>query len=33
MAEPTIEAYYLEDRTFPPSPDFAANALVIDRSL
>ena len=33
MAEPTIEAYYLEDRTFPPPPEFAANALVDDRSL
>ena len=33
MAEPTIEAYYLEDRTFPPPPEFAANALVNDRSL
>jgi acetyl-CoA synthetase len=32
-AEPTIEAYYLEDRTFPPPPGFAANALVNDRSL
>ncbi|HUP84241.1 MAG TPA: acetate--CoA ligase [Acidimicrobiales bacterium] len=33
MAEPTIEAYYLEDRTFPPPPQFAADALVNDRSL
>ena len=33
MAEPTIEAYYLEDRTFPPPPEFAANALVRDRSM
>jgi acetyl-CoA synthetase len=32
-AEPTIEAYYLEDRTFPPPPEFAAQALVSDRSL
>jgi acetyl-CoA synthetase len=31
--EPTIEAYYLEDRTFPPPPEFAANALTNDRSL
>ncbi len=33
MAEPTIEAYYLEDRIFPPPPGFAAEALVSDRSL
>jgi acetyl-CoA synthetase len=33
MTEPTIEAYYLEDRTFPPPPEFAARALVNDRSL
>ena len=33
MAEPTIEAYYLEDRTFPPPPEFVAQALVSDRSL
>ena len=33
MAEPTIEAYYLEDRTFPPPPEFAANALTNDHSL
>jgi acetyl-CoA synthetase len=32
-AEPTIEAYYLEDRTFPPPPEFAAHALTNDRSL
>jgi acetyl-CoA synthetase len=32
-AEPTIEAYYLEDRTFPPPPDFAASSLVNDRSM
>jgi len=31
--EPTIEAYYLENRTFPPPPDLAANANVNDRSL
>jgi acetyl-CoA synthetase len=28
MSERTIEAYYQEDRTFPPPPDFAAQALV-----
>jgi acetyl-CoA synthetase len=28
-----IEDYYVEDRTFPPPPDFAAQALVNDRSL
>ncbi|MBW3556752.1 MAG: acetate--CoA ligase [Actinobacteria bacterium] len=33
MAEPTIEAYYLEDRRFPPPPEFVAHALVADRSL
>ena len=33
MAEPTIEAYYLEDRIFPPPPGFAAEALVSDQSL
>ena len=33
MSEPTIEDYYSEDRTFPPSPDFVANAFVNDRSL
>jgi len=33
VAEPTIEAYYLEDRTFPPPPEFVAQALVSDRSL
>ncbi|HEX7166472.1 MAG TPA: acetate--CoA ligase [Acidimicrobiales bacterium] len=33
MAEPTIEAYYLENRTFPPPADFAARANVSDRSL
>jgi len=33
MAEPTIEDYYVEDRTFPPSAEFAAAALVRDRSL
>ena len=25
--EPTIEDYFLEDRTFPPSADFRAGAL------
>jgi acetyl-CoA synthetase len=30
MAEPTIEALYLEDRTFPPPDDFRRNALVSD---
>jgi acetyl-CoA synthetase len=29
----TIEDYYLEDRTFPPSASFAASALVSDDSL
>jgi acetyl-CoA synthetase len=33
MTEPAIEAYYSEDRTFPPPEDFAAHALVTDRSL
>ena len=33
MAEPTIEDYYVEERTFPPPPEFAAAALVNDRSL
>ena len=33
MAEPTIEDYYVEDRTFPPPPAFAGEALVNDRSL
>jgi acetyl-CoA synthetase len=33
MAEPTIEDYYVEERTFPPPPEFAAHALVSDRSL
>src|SRR5256714_4648412 len=31
--EPTIEAYLLEDRTFPPPEGFVQNALVADRSL
>jgi acetyl-CoA synthetase len=30
---PTIEAYYLENRTFPPPEDFKKNALVTDTSL
>ncbi|HVF75280.1 MAG TPA: acetate--CoA ligase [Acidimicrobiales bacterium] len=29
----TIEAYYSEERTFPPSPEFVAQALLTDRSL
>ena len=33
MAEPAIEAYYSEDRTFTPPDAFAAHALVADRSL
>ncbi len=33
MAEPTIEDYFVEERTFPPSPEFVAEALVTDRSL
>ncbi len=33
MPEPTIEDYFREDRTFPPSADFVAGALVSDRSL
>ncbi len=34
MADPaTIEAYYLEDRTFPPSEEFKKNALVVDNSM
>jgi acetyl-CoA synthetase len=33
MAEPTIEDYYREDRTFPPPDDFVARALTTDRSL
>jgi acetyl-CoA synthetase len=33
MAEPTIEAYYLEERTFPPSEDFRHRALVDDDRL
>ena len=33
MTEPTIEDYFLEERTFPPSAGFAAAALVSDDSL
>jgi acetyl-CoA synthetase len=33
VAEPTISDFYLEERTFPPSPEFQAKALVSDRSL
>ncbi len=33
MAEPTIEDYLLEERTFAPSAEFAGQALVRDRSL
>ncbi len=33
MTEPTIEDYYVEERTFPPSPEFRADALVSDRSM
>ena len=33
MSEPTIEDYYVEDRTFPPSDQFQASAIVTDRSL
>ncbi len=33
MSKPTIEDYYVEDRTFPPSEHFRANAVIADRSL
>ena len=33
MSDATIENYFVEERTFPPPPEFAANALVNDRSL
>ncbi len=33
MSEPTIEDYYVEDRTFPPSEAFTRQAIVGDRSL
>ena len=32
-AGPTIEDYYLEDRTFPPPGSFKKEALVTDQSL
>ena len=32
MSEPTIEDYYVEDRTFPPSPEFTAAANSSGRS-
>jgi len=32
MSEPTIEDYYVEERTFPPSPEFVASALLSDTS-
>ena len=32
MSEPTIEDYYVEERTFPPSPEFVATALLSDTS-
>ena len=28
MSEPTIEDYYVEERTFPPSAEFSAAALL-----
>src|SRR5437763_1465568 len=33
MAEPTIEAYYLEERTFPPPEGFRDHAVVADDHL
>ncbi|MED5293600.1 MAG: AMP-binding protein, partial [Actinomycetota bacterium] len=33
MSEPTIEDYYVEDRTFPPSDTFQSKAIITDRSL
>lgn len=33
MSKPTIEDYYVEDRTFPPPEHFRANAVIADRSL
>ncbi|HJL99617.1 MAG TPA: acetate--CoA ligase [Acidimicrobiales bacterium] len=33
MSEPTIEDYYVEDRTFPPSDTFQSEAIITDRSL
>ncbi|MFZ4518114.1 MAG: acetate--CoA ligase [Microthrixaceae bacterium] len=32
-AEPTIEDWYREDRTFPPSPEFVADAVLNDPSV
>ncbi|MCU1462698.1 MAG: acsA [Acidimicrobiales bacterium] len=32
-AEPTIEALYLEDRTFPPPEEFRRNALIADAKI
>ncbi len=32
MSEPTIEDYYVEERTFPPAPEFTSSALLSDRS-
>ena len=33
VSEPTIEDYYVEDRTFPPSETFQKSAITSDRSL
>jgi acetyl-CoA synthetase len=33
MSDATISDFYTEERTFPPSPEFVAQALVSDRSL
>ena len=32
MSEPTIEEFYVEDRTFPPDPEFVEKALLNDSS-
>ncbi len=32
MSEPTIEDYYVEDRTFPPAADFVKDAVVSDQT-
>tara|TARA_B110000014_G_C20123444_1_gene596622 strand:- start:446 stop:2443 length:1998 start_codon:yes stop_codon:yes gene_type:complete len=32
VSEPTIEDYYVEDRTFPPSADFVKDAVVSDQT-
>jgi len=32
VSEPTIEDYYVEDRTFPPSADFIKDAVVSDQT-